>query len=275
MGIVLALGAAMAYGLSDFIGGLASRRTTAWPVALLGALGGLLGASTLSLAVPGDPTTVDLLWGAASGLGSGVGTVFLYRGLAHGRMAVVAPVSAVGAAIVPVVVGVATGERPSLLVAVGLVVALPGIWLVARVPDTAEDRTGGMLDGLLAGLGFGLLFVALGQVPDDAGFWPLAASQAAALLTICVIAAVLRAPWVPTAATELWGGVAGLVATVAVLLFLLATQTDLLTVAAVLTSLYPAFTILLAAVVLREHIYRAQGAGLVLCGAAVALVAAG
>ena len=276
MGIVLALGAAVAYGLSDFIGGLASRRTTPWPVALLGAVGALAGASLLSLVVVGDPTTADLLWGAASGLGSGVGTVFLYRGLANGRMAVVAPVSAVGAAVVPVVVGVATGERPSTLIAVGIAVALPGIWLVARVPDTAgDDRTGGLGDGILAGLGFGVLFVALGQVPDGAGFWPLAASQAAALVTVCAIAVALRAPWVPTARSELWGGVAGLVATCAVLMFLLATQTDLLTVAAVLTSLYPAFTILLAAVVLREHIYRAQGLGLVLCGAAVAFVAAG
>ncbi len=276
MGVVLALGAAVAYGLSDFIGGLAARRTTAWPVALLAAVGGLLGASVLSLMVSGDPSTRHLLWGAASGLGSGVGTVFLYRGLARGRMAVVAPVSAVGAAVVPVVVGVATGERPSSLVTAGLAVALPGIWLVARAPDTAgDDRTGGLADGLLAGLGFGLLFVALGQVPEGAGFWPLATSQTAALATICTLAVALRAPWVPTAASELWGVVAGLVATVAVLLFLLATQTDLLTVAAVLTSLYPAFTILLAAVVLREHIYRAQGVGLMFCGVAVALVAAG
>lgn len=275
MGILLALGAAAAYGLSDFIGGLASRRTTPWPVALLGALGGLVGAAALSLAVPGDPTTADLLWGAASGLGSGVGTVFLYRGLANGRMAVVAPVSAVGAAVVPVVVGVATGERPSALVVTGIAVALPGIWLVARMPETSDDRTGGLLDGLLAGLGFGVLFVALGQVPDGAGFWPLAASQGAALVTVCLIASALQAPWVPTAASEWWGAAAGLVASGAVLMFLLATQTGLLTVAAVLTSLYPAFTILLAALVLREHIYRTQGAGLVLCGVAVAFVAGG
>jgi drug/metabolite transporter (DMT)-like permease len=276
MGVVLALGAAVAYGLSDFIGGLASRRTTPWPVAFLGAVGGVTSACALSLIVPGEATTADLLWGAASGIGSGVGTVFLYRGLAAGRMAVVAPVSAVGAAVVPVVVGVATGERPSALVAVGIVVALPGIWLVARIPEAVDEgRTGGLVDGLLAGLGFGLLFVALGQVPDDAGFWPLAASQAAALVTICAMAVALRAPWIPTAASELWGAVAGLVATVAVLLFLLATQTGLLTVAAVLTSLYPAFTILLAAVVLRESIYRAQGFGLALCGVAVAFVAAG
>ena len=218
-----------------------------------------------------------------SGLGSGAGTVFLYRGLATGRMGVVAPVSAVGAAVVPVVVGVATGERPSLLVTTGIVIALPAIWLVARTPDApegsvdarADARSGGLVDGLLAGLGFGLLFVALGQVPDGAGFWPLATAQVTALVTIGALATAMRAPWLPSAASEWWGAVAGLVATGAVLMFLLATQTDLLTVSAVLTSLYPAFTILLAALFLRERIYRAQGLGLLLCGVAVGFVAAG
>ncbi len=276
MGVVLALGAALAYGLSDFIGGLASRRTTPWPVAMLAALGGLAGAVALAAAFPGEPTTADLAWGAVSGLGSGAGSVFLYRGLAKGRMGVVAPVSAVGAAVVPVVVGLATGERPSALVAIGIVIALPGIWLVARTPDASTDeRTGGLVDGVLAGLGFGLLFVALGQVPDGAGFWPLGLGQFVTLVTVCLLATALREPWLPTAASEWWGAVAGLVATAAVLMFLLASQTDLLTVAAVLTSLYPAFTILLAALVLREHIYRIQGSGLVLCGVAVAMVAAG
>ncbi|WP_183093968.1 EamA family transporter [Nocardioides stalactiti] len=283
MGVLLALGAAVAYGLSDFIGGLASRRTTPWPVALLGAVGGLVGAGVLALAVSGDPTRADLAWGLASGLGSGAGTVFLYRGLASGRMGVVAPVSAVGAAVVPVAVGLATGERPSGLVVLGVLLALPGIWFVARGPEATLEpaapepapATTGLVDGALAGLGFGVLFVALGQVPDGAGYGPLVLSQAGALVTIAALATAFRASWVPTARTELWGAVAGLVASAAVLLFLLASQTDLLAVAAVLTSLYPAFTILLAAAFLGERIYRGQAVGLLLCGVAVAFVAAG
>lgn len=285
MGVVLALGAAIAYGLSDFVGGLASRRTTPWPVALTAGVGGLVGAVALAVAFPGDPTTTHLLWGAASGIGSGAGSGFLYRGFATGRMGVVAPVSAVGAAVVPVAVGVATGERPSLLVAAGVVLALPGIWYVARGPEATLDTDGsaestdpataGLVDGALAGLGFGVLFVALGQVPDGAGFWPIAAGQATALVVVGLLATTLGASWVPTVRSEWWGAAAGLMATAAVLLFLLASQTDLLTVAAVLTSLYPAFTILLAAMVLHERIYPSQGAGLALCGLAVALVAAG
>ena len=145
-----------------------------------------------------------------SGLGSGAGTVFLYRGLATGRMAVVAPVSAVGAAVIPVVVGLATGERPSVLTMLGIVLALPGIWLVARAveqPELAADRaSSGLVDGLLAGVGFGLLFVALGQVPDGAGFWPLATSQSVALVAVALMATVLRAVVDPHRRFRLVGG---------------------------------------------------------------------
>lgn len=278
MGILLALGAAAAYGISDFVGGVASRRTSAWPVAFLASVGGLLGSAVLAVVVAGEPTTGDLLWGALSGIGAGFGSAFLYRGFATGRMGVVAPVSAVGAAVLPVVVGVALGERPATLVWVGLLLALPAIWLVAQAPADGTATAGlaeGLLDGVLAGAGFGLLFVAIGQVPEDAGYWPLAVAQGTGTVVIVVVAAAMRVPWVPTQATEGWGLAAGLLASAAQLLFLLSTQAGLLTVAAVLTSLYPAFTILLAAVVLKEAIFRHQAVGLVLAGVSVALVAAG
>lgn len=274
MGVVLALAAALGYGLSDFVGGLASRRTSPWPVAFVGAVASFAGAVALALALRGDPALPDLLWGALAGVGSGAGGAFLYRGFARGRMGVVAPVSAVGAAVLPVAVGLATGERPSALVWVGILAAVPGIWLVSSEPGGAA-RVQGVTDGVLAGLGFGLLFAATGQVPDGAGYWPLAVTQGIAVLAVAVTAALLGARWVPDHPTQAWGVVAGLLATAAVLSFLLATQTGLLAVAAVLTALYPAITILLAATVLREHVHRAQGLGLALCALTVALVAAG
>lgn len=280
--VLLALAAAAAYGVSDFIGGVASRRSSAWPVAFLAGVGGLFGALVMAVTIDGDPATSHLLWGALSGVGSGAGGAFLYRGFASGRMGVVAPVSAVGAAALPAAVGLALGERPSLLVCIGLVAALPAIWLVAGVPDddagtAPAGRRGaeGLVDGILAGLGFGLLFVAMGRVPDGAGFWPLVTAQGTSLVVIATIAAASGARWLPGVPSQAWGLAAGLLASAAVLCFLLATQAGLLTVAAVLTSLYPAFTILLAAVALREPIYRAQGVGLALCAAAVSLVAAG
>lgn len=286
MGVLFSLAAALGYGVSDFVGGIAARRTSAWPVALASGIGGLLGAVLLAVAFPGTPRTEHLLWGVVAGLGSGAGTGFLYRGFAAGRMGVVAPVSAVGAALLPVAIGVLTGERPAVLVWVGIAAALPGIWLVAREPGAADPLSAagpaapgsaarGVLDGLLAGLGFGLLFVALGQVPEGAGYWPLAVTQSVSMATVIALALGFGAPWRLSSTSATWGILAGLVGSSAVLFFLLASQTGLLTVAAILTSLYPAVTVLLAAVVLREHLYRPQLLGLAFCGVAVALVAAG
>jgi drug/metabolite transporter (DMT)-like permease len=278
MTILLALGAAFAYGLSDFIGGVASRRTSVWPVALTACLGACLGTVVLAFFVPGDPTGSDFAWGLLAGVGSGVGTAFLYRGFARGRMGVVAPVSAVGAALLPAALGVATGERPTMIVWVGMLVALPGIWLVSREPapaGAAASSAEGLLDGILAGLGFGLLFAALGQVPEEAGFWPVAVNQASSLLAVAVAAWLLGGSALPRRRGDWWGLTAGAFATLAVAGFLLARQQGLLSVAAVLTSLYPAGTVLLATLVLHERLHRGQSVGLVLCGVSVVCVALG
>lgn len=278
MAVLLGLLAALAYGVSDFVGGVAARRTTAWPVAFLASLAALVGAVLVALVVPGQPGAADLGWGALAGVGSGVGGAFLYLGLAAGRMAVVAPVSAVGAAVVPVTVAVATGERPDLLVWLGITAAVPGIWLVSREHGEAGDQVAvaaGFRDGVLAGLGFGVLFAALGQVPADAGYWPLALAQAISAVAVAVTATLLGGRWVPHHRSQAWGAVAGVLATVAVVAFLLASQAGLLTIASVVTSLYPAVTVLLAATVLRERVHRSQGVGLVLCTLAVGLVASG
>ena len=274
MAILLSLAAALAYGLSDFIGGLASRRTSAWPVAFVATAAAFVGALALALVTEGSPTRTDLLWGALAGVGTGAGGAFLYRGLAAGRMGVVAPISAVGAALVPVCVGVASGERPALLVWLSIAAAVPGIWLVSREQGSTGDLAAGLLDGVLAGLGFGLLFAAIGQVPEEAGFAPLAVAQAVGLVCVAVTATLLGSRWVPSDRSQAWGILAGVLATAAVVAFLLATQTGLLTVASVVTSLYPAITVALAAFVLRERIHLSQGVGLLLCGVAVGLVAA-
>lgn len=282
MAVLLSLCAALAYGLSDFVGGVASRRVSPWAIAFTSQLGGAAVVLALSLLLGGDPRGVDWAWAALAGVGNGVGTSFLYRGLAGGRMGVVAPVSGVGAALVPLVVGLATGERPGLLAWAGIVAALPAIWLVAREPGSAGPEAdaprgsvaAGLVDGVLAGLGFGVLFSALAQVPEDSGFAPLAFNQLVGAVVVAAVAAALRQAWVPREPTAYAGLVSGALGASASGLFLVATQTGYLTVAAVITSLYPAFTVLLAALVLRERVHRAQGAGLVLCAVAVALIAA-
>jgi drug/metabolite transporter (DMT)-like permease len=286
MTVVLALVSAVAYGLSDFVGGLVSRRASAWAVAVVGNLSSALSVALVAVFVEGSPTGADYAWAALAGLGSGAGTGFLYRGFSTGRMSVVAPVSAVGAALVPVAAGAIGGERVSTLVWLGVLAAMPGIWLVASVP--ADDLTriegatparrglaDGLTDGVLAGLSFGLLFAALGQIPASAGLWPLTLTQAVSVPVVILLASLLRATWVPRGRPVRWALLAGPIGAVATGAFLLATQRGYLTVAGVLASLYPATTVLLAALVLRERVHRAQGVGLGLCAVAVALVAAG
>jgi len=285
MAVVLALCSALAYGLSDFLGGILSRRTSAWSVAVVGQASSAVCIGLLAVFVPGTPAFGDFGWAVLAGIGGGVGTGFLYRGFAAGRMSVVAPVSAVGAAVVPVLVGTVMGERPSTLVWLGIAAALPGIWLVSSTPDDPvahgdtsgprESMAAGLVDGMLAGLGFGVLFAALGQIPDSAGWWPLALCQVVGVPAAIVLATSMRAAWVPRGRTVRWAVLCGMLGAVATGAFLLATQQGFLTIAGVLASLYPAATVVLAAVLLHERVHRLQGIGLVLCGLAVGLVAGG
>jgi uncharacterized membrane protein len=278
MTIVLSLLAAASYGLGDFNGGIFSKRGGAWAVSLVVQLAGTVLVLAVVLVDGGSPTAGDLGWALVAGVGNGFGTAFLYRGLASGRMGVVAPVSGVGAAVVPVVVGVATGERPGVLVRLGVLAALPAIWLVSREPADEGPPVGagsGLGDGVLAGLGFGALFAALAQIPAEAGWLPLALNQVVAAAVIIAVAVTLRQDWVPRNRYALGGVISGCLGSLATGLFQVATQQGFLTVAAVITSLYPGFTVLLAATVLREQVHRGQAVGLALCTGAVVLVAAG
>jgi drug/metabolite transporter (DMT)-like permease len=287
--VMLALFSAAAYGVSDFLGGLLSRKGSAWPVAVAGQLSAVCCTSLVAVFIGGHPSTGHLAWAVLAGVGTAVGSGFLYRGLVSGRMGVVAPVSAVGAALVPVVVGVVTGERLSLVVTLGLVAALPGIWLVSTAPGvTAQSpgarepvlarrfqRVDGLRDGVAAGFGFGVLFVALGQVPRSAGMWPLVVGQATSVPVLIGIAVILRAAWKPTDRASRLALLTGPLGTLATGAFLLATQHGYLAVAGILASLYPAGTVLLAIGILRERIHLLQGVGLGLCALGVACVAAG
>lgn len=282
MAIVLALVSALAYGLSDFVGGILSRRTSAWSVAVVAQTSSTLCTVAVALFVTGSPTATDFRWALVAGLGSGMGTGFLYRGFSSGRMSVVAPVSAVGAALVPVLAGAMSGERLSLLVWLGIAAALPGIWLVSSSPEDPIEPSGrrvsfaaGLVDGVLAGLGFGLLFAAIGQVPSSSGWWPLVLCQTVSIPAVVLLAVLLGAPWVPREPVVRLAALAGPLGAAATGLFLLATQAGYLTIAGVLSSLYPASTVLLAALLLHEKVHRAQGVGLGLCALAVACVAGG
>ncbi len=276
MAIVFALISALAYGISDFLGGLFAKGASAWQVAVVGQSSSAFFALLAGLFITGDPTASDWTWSGIAGLGGGFGAAFLYRGLSRGRMSVVAPISAIGSALVPVALGLITGERPSLIVLIGVAVAFPAICLISQVIESAPvTESSGVVDGVLAGLGFGLMFAMLGQVSDDSGLLPLALTQVGAVLGVILTATVLRAQWVPRdplAWRAVLMGPLGIAATGA---FLYATHHGLLSVVSVIASLYPAGTVVLAAVVLKEKIHGNQAIGLFLAALAVTLVAAG
>ena len=274
MGILLALAAAVLYGSSDFGGGLASRRLGALRVSVTGSAVAALAAWVTLILVGGPgPSLRAVAWGLASGLAGGAGTLVLYRGLARGQMSVVGPLSAVGAAVVPVVAGVALGERPSLLSVAGVLVALPAIVLVAASGSVRGKLGAGLFDGLAAGLAFGILFIGLAQAGRNAGLWPVASEQTGALLITLAVAIKTRAPLrIPLRAVGLpvLAGASGMAATLA---YFYATHFSMLAIAAVLVSLYPGVTVLLARTVLHERFTPAQRAGLGLCALAIAAIA--
>ncbi len=275
MAIVLGLAAALLYGGSDFAGGLAARRLGSLAVNLVG-LSASVALVWLVIAVSGGPapTVHAIVWGVVGGVGGGVGTLMLYRGMARGQLSVVGPVSAVGAAIVPVVVGVGLGERPGGWAIAGVLVALPAITLVAM---TGSDGSGpsrtAFVDGLIAGVAFGFLFVALARAGNGSGLWPVAAEQTTALVLVLGVAIFSRTPVRLTArglALPVLAGVSGVAAT---LLYFVATQRGLLSTVAVLTSLYPGVTVLLARVIVHERFRLTQRVGLGLCALSVVAIA--
>jgi drug/metabolite transporter (DMT)-like permease len=277
IGLVLALAAALAYGASDFVGGTASRRHSPWAVVLVGQLCGAALMAGCGLLAPADPRTADVAWALLAGAGSATGSIFLYRGLSRGRMGLVAPVSAVGAAALPVLVGVALDERPTWLAWLGVVVALPGIWLVSRGSTASAAGTrGALVDGAAAGAGFGVLFVALAQVSSDAGFMPLAVNQLVGAAVTVVVAATLGQEWRPRPGGVLpWGAASGALGAAGTVTFLLSTHATDLGVAAVLASLYPAVTVVLASLTLGERLGGGQRLGIGICTLAVAALAIG
>ena len=281
MSVVLALLSALAYGVSDFLAGVAARRVNAVVVTLM-AQAAAAAVSWVALPFTRQPVNGGaLLWGPIAGAGAWAGTLFLYRGLARGRMSVVGPLSAVFTAAGSAIAGIALGDRPTVIEIVGVVVACAAVALVSvgvgRGAPRATRAPAGVIDGALAGAGFTLLFVALNRAGGDAGLWPVALSQSTGLLLAALFVAVLLArgavradghgSWWQAAA------VAGLLGGGATFAYFYATHLGLLTIAAVLTALYPAATVVLAVVVLRERLRRLQVLGLGLAALSVALLA--
>ena len=280
MAALLGLLSALCYGASDFVAGVGGRRGDPSAVTILAQPLGLLAAVIGVLVLPGSaPSAAGLAWGALSGVGSGVGTVALYRGLARGRMSVVAPLSAVLAAALPALTGVLLGERLSWSAWLGIGMALPAVLMVSMPPEGGQPggRRVGVVYGLVAGVGFAALFIGLARAGTTAGAWPLVPGQAVAVVIVAGTGLVgslrpRRGSW---AASWWLALIVGALAGLANLLYLMATGRGQLAVVAVLTALYPAVTVLLSRLVLHERWQRLQAAGLLIAAAAVSLITLG
>lgn len=274
--ITLATACAVVYGAADFCGGLATRRSQVYAVVVLSQVAGLAFIAGLLPLLPGESGTAALVWGVFAGLAGGGGLIFFYRALATGTMSVVAPVSATVSAGLPVLFGLASGERPQPMALAGVALAIAAVLLVSRSPGRGPSGRGlgPLVSATISGAAFGGFFILLSKAPESAGPWPLLGARFASIALIAALALLsgrgLR-PAPGSLRTILLAGVLDMAANV---LYLLAVQRGLLSLVAVIVSLYPASTLLLARRFLGERLNAVQVAGVGLALGAVALIAA-
>ena len=278
MAILLALAAAVVYGVSDYAGGRASRRASPLVVSLVAEMSILV---ILLAVVPATSTSTpggeDLAWGAAAGAAGTVGIIALYHALANGAMTVVAPITGVVSAVVPVGVGLALGERPSVVALVGVSMAIVSVALIGGLIGVPHVRTPASLVmvALLSGASFGLLFVFYDQPGGDSGMWPLLAARFASTPILVVAYLATRPHGRIDRKTALVAMLVGILGTSANLFYLLAARRGLLTIVAVVVAMYPASTVLLATVLDGERMRRPQQVGLAIAALALVFVTIG
>ncbi|EOM77409.1 hypothetical protein Rrhod_1215 [Rhodococcus rhodnii LMG 5362] len=268
--------------MSDFVGGVASRRVSALRVVIVSYPISAVVVLALAPIVGGTITTGGVIWGIVSGLAAGVAVWWFYLALAEGPMSIVSPVTAVVVAGLPVIVGLAMGERPGVVAMTGITVALIAVVLVSR--ESPDDTAGEVSARTLrftkrvalltvgSGVAFGLTFIALHRIGDEGGLWPLVLSRASATLVVWAVALAAHqfsAPRGRPLRLAIYVSVLDVVANAAMLY---AFHGGLLSLVSVIGALYPAATVLLAMVMLGERVGRLQQAGMLLALAAVAMI---
>ncbi|WP_340820304.1 DMT family transporter [Methanolobus sp. WCC4] len=273
--ILFGLAAALCWGSADFSGGVASKRNGAMIVVVISQITGIiLLASYATISGENIPSGNDIMWSVLAGLAGGAGLVALYHALATEKMGIVGPITAVGSAMVPMIFGSLTEGLPSVSQITGFAFAFAGVWLITRGESEQSMELKRLRFPVIAGTGFGLFMILIDQVQGTEVFWPLVGSRsAAAILTFCMILYTGRK--LRTSGIELLPFIllAGFLDTGGNVFYVLAARSGRLDVAAILTSMYPAITVLLAWILLKERLSRRQWTGVFAVMVAVVLIA--
>lgn len=270
----LSLAGAASWGTGDFAGGMGAKGSNAFGVVVVAHTSGLVCMLLLAL-VTGEaiPSHAAMMWGALAGFVGGLGLVSLYRALAIGQMGINAPVAAVITGALPVFYGIWKEGAPALIQFVGFGIALLAIWIIA-MPSGGIGRPKGIGLAICAGVGFGGYLIFSKQAATEAVFWPLVAARAASVLEMLLIAVFTQKGWRPASRLLPWMIFAGIFDSVGNMFFMFAVRHGRLDVATVLSSLYPASTVILARIILKEKISRLQTSGMIAALIAVPLIAA-
>jgi drug/metabolite transporter (DMT)-like permease len=267
------MAAVVAWGTSDFIGGYATRRANAFVFTTVVNLGGLILVGALASANHGIlPTARGAVWALAGGVSGGASLAIFYRALSSGRMGLTAPVSAVLSAAIPTVFSMFTEGLPGRIPIVGFVFAVTGLWLITRAEDGSTPEGIGL--ALIAGIGFAGFYLCIRQAGEGSALWMATLTRAGGLIITGLIVVLQGSYRDITASGVRWGVLTGCIDSLGTVLFVLASQTGRLDEAVVISSLYPAMTVLLARIVLKEHFTRWKFVGLLAALAAVPMIAA-
>jgi drug/metabolite transporter (DMT)-like permease len=270
--VVFSLAASLLWGSGDFSGGLASRRDKASSVVLVAyAFGGVLLIALALIWKEPFPSLRDVMWGALAGVAGAIGLVAFYTALSIGQMGIVAPVSALLTAALPVLFSIVTEGLPGFLQLGGFALAFLAIGLISR-PEQSQGRPEGIGLALLAGCGFGCFFILISRLSPTATFWPPAVARFTSVLFLFVMGRLRRQQLLPKKTVLPLIALAGVLDASGNAFFVLAAHAGRLDVAAVLSSLYPAATVLLAALVVRERVTRIQALGILLALVAIPLI---
>jgi drug/metabolite transporter (DMT)-like permease len=273
LGVIFALTSAAVWGSGDFSGGQATRRSNQYQVLMLAAISGMVLLLACALLWgEGLPSVKNSFWGALAGASGALGVAALYRALSMGHTASVAPTSAIICAALPVLLGLVTEGLPSATQFTGFGIALAGIWLVSKSP-LAEEKSfrEGMTLAFLSGIGFGGFFIFIAQVDRGQLFGPIFIGRTVTLIIAMLMLGLKRIP-LPGLTSNPIAILAGILDTGGNVFYLLATQFTRMDVAAVLSSLYPAVTVILATIILKEKVVKVQWAGVALCLLAIIII---